>query len=63
VRATNCDICKRVLTDTVVDGKTKNGQWANMCPLCALLESVKLGLGRGQKYTRTKNTDWTKVAG
>jgi hypothetical protein len=40
-----CDFCNGV---AVVDGKTRFGPWANMCPLHFATYGVGLGLGKGQ---------------
>ena len=47
-----CDFCHGELTkvDWFVDGRTKQGPWALMCPVCHLMDGVGLGTGRGQKY-------------
>jgi hypothetical protein len=58
---TNCDMCTATLSADVieyfVDGATKQGPWAILCPQCFEQHGVGLGLGRGQKYdakTRVK---------
>lgn len=47
-----CQICPVDLSQQkyFVDGKTKQGSWALMCPLCHIMYGVGLGLGKGQKY-------------
>lgn len=54
-----CDICMYfndgVKTDLrnvpyFVDGATRQGPWALMCPECHAMHGVGLGTGRGQKY-------------
>lgn len=50
-----------------VDGRTRHGQWANMCAKCWPLEGCgQLGTGRGQRY-EPRDIDgrvkWLKVAG
>jgi hypothetical protein len=47
---TNCDICRRKLDDTWVDGRTKMGPWANMCRNCHRAHGVGHGQGKGQEY-------------
>ena len=53
--ADTCDICEESL-DWVgnkrwfVDGRTKRGPWALMCPRCFEMDGVGLGTGKGQKY-------------
>jgi len=62
----SCDICKRKLMQCVVDGKTRSGQWAYMCPDCRIEEGrIELGTGLGQKYERGpwSNQAWVKTAG
>jgi hypothetical protein len=60
-----CDICIRPLFTIYVDGATRNGSWANMCPSCRIDEKrFKLGTGLGQKYMRlNRSQPWTKVEG
>lgn len=47
----SCDLCRMLIGDTFVDGKTKMGPWANMCPKCHRSHGVGLGTGKGQKYS------------
>ena len=47
-----CDLCHATLTSVFVDGRTKHGPWANMCPRCHASAGCGLGLGKGQKYTK-----------
>ena len=44
-----CDICNEV-HGWFVDGKTKQGPWAIMCPVHFHMYGIGLGLGKGQKY-------------
>ena len=48
-----CDCCHSKLdTHTFfVDGRTKSGPWALMCPVCHDRFGKGLGLGRGQRYS------------
>ena len=53
--STICDICKRPAGSVsdkpwFVDGRTDQGPWALMCPVCFEIFGVGLGLGKGQKY-------------
>jgi hypothetical protein len=51
-----CDICGKRIKGRVkwfVDGKTRMGPWALMCPQCFELDGVGLGIGLGQKYNGT----------
>lgn len=61
-----CDLCKQPIKDVFIDGATKMGCWANMCPSCHRNRGHGLGTGRGQKYQR-KLVDgkevWVKIAG
>jgi len=48
-----CDICGGDIKgheEFFVDGKTKFGPWALMCPDCFLEHGTGIGLGKGQKY-------------
>lgn len=47
-----CDLCGLKLKTQKfwVDGRTRMGPWANMCPRCFEQNGVGLGLGAGQKY-------------
>lgn len=46
-----CDLCKRPLTKFFADGRTRMGPWAIMCHHCFREYGVKLGTGKGQKYS------------
>jgi hypothetical protein len=65
----SCDLCDVDLifayTDrgTFIDGATKQGPWAIMCPTCHNVHGRGLGTGQGQKYEREPNGVWLKVAG
>lgn len=58
-KPTKCDLCRGTLEGGWVDGRTKQGPWANMCALCFIEHGVGLGTGFGQKY----NNDGVKVQG
>lgn len=59
-----CDICERPLRAVFVDGKTRGGPWAIMCPGCRVDHGpAELGTGRGQKFERKPGGPWVKVAG
>ena len=59
-RVEKCDICGCDLHGkTFVDGKTRNGPWANMCKGCYDTYGVGLGIGLGQQY----GPDGVKVSG
>lgn len=48
-----CDICRRPIMRTFVDGRTSDGRWGIMCPTCRVDEGrMQLGTGLGQKYER-----------
>ena len=55
-----CDVCGDQITDTFIDGKTRCGPWACMCPWCHQVEGVGLGIGLGQLY-RQQDGGWIKV--
>lgn len=59
----HCDVCTTKIEEIFVDGKTRNGPWAVMCPVCALLEGVGLGEGKGQLYIRTVHSGFVKRRG
>ncbi len=42
----DCNFCFRATA--LVDGKTVDGPWANMCAKCFMKYGVGLGVGRGQ---------------
>lgn len=53
----DCDICKKQIQYTFVDGRTSNGRWCIMCPTCRLDQGcIELGVGLGQKYERKAGT-------
>ena len=45
-----CDLCGKRNLLRYVDGATRMGPWANMCPSCYTKLGVGLGLGKGQMY-------------
>lgn len=53
----DCQLCHRKIENTFVDGKTKDGRWAIMCPSCHALQGGLLGEGLGQEYRKV----WEKV--
>jgi hypothetical protein len=58
-----CAFCRtRVIG--FIDGKTRRGYWALMCPQCFLQEGVGVGTGRGQAYLLNMVTgEYEKVMG
>ena len=53
----------RLYRDTMYDGKTKMGPWANMTEESWVIYGVGLGIGRGQKYKKQPDGRWMKVEG
>jgi hypothetical protein len=47
-----CDLCGVDLEacTSFIDGRTKQGPWGLMCPVCHKHQGVGLGTGKGQKY-------------
>lgn len=47
-----CDLCSLKLKSQKywVDGRTRMGPWANMCPRCFEQYGIGVGQGSGQKY-------------
>lgn len=63
-RPTECDVCMTELKGVFVDGATKRGMWAIMCPGCHRRVGTGLGTGRGQMYTLDeKSGRWLKTQG
>lgn len=58
-----CDICKITTMKTFIDGGTKVGPWASMCPDCFEEHGTSLGPGKGQKYALQEDNRWLKVGG
>ena len=58
-----CQLCPTKIEDVFVDGKTKAGPWAIMCPFCALAHGVGLGIGKGQLYGKTVDDNFVKMRG
>lgn len=56
-----CDIDQTPLVDEFVDGATRTGPWANMCPECFKKFGIGLGVGRGQHYVKQPDGRWKKV--
>ena len=65
ITPTYCKICNGKLTTEFIDGRTKVGFWAIMCPACHKELGVGLGIGKGQRYEMRKMKDgdkeWIKV--
>lgn len=57
-----CDICDRQFSTVFIDGRTRQGPWANMCPKCHVGYGVGIGIGKGQQYEITDAGRWQKVA-
>ena len=58
-----CDLCKRPITRTFVDGRTAMGPWAIMCPSCRVAYGpARLGVGLGQKYERQPDGTFVRTA-
>lgn len=51
---TQCEVCdcSLIRCGEFIDGKTKMGPWAMMCPGCHKSHGCGLGTGKGQKYER-----------
>jgi len=50
-RPVECDFCHEIIKDEwFVDGATRFGPWAIMCPECFAKNGRGIGPGRGQKY-------------
>ena len=53
-----------LITDTIIDGKTKRGPWAIMTPASFDIHGIgRLGTGFGQKYVKQQDGNWLKVEG
>ena len=51
----NCDVCSAPITTEFSDALLPRfGQWANVCPTCAVVRGVTYGTGRGQRYRRVE---------
>lgn len=62
---TDCDLCRRSLTDEkyMIDGAVRGESgWACMCAKCFLERGKKIGWGYGQLYMRERER-WLQVAG
>jgi hypothetical protein len=57
---TKCEICGKPLTKYFIDGRTRMGPWAIMCPECFKVYGSDLGIGKGQKYKFIKKGVWEK---
>jgi len=58
-----CDICQASIETEFIDGSTRMGPWANMCPSCYQQFGVGLGTGRGQHYAKQADGTFAKIAG
>jgi len=57
-----CNFCHQEIKDCLIDGKTIEGPWAVMCPICFVMQGVGVGQGQGQMYVKIANK-FVKVAG
>ena len=55
-----CDFCHNIAE---VDGKTKEGPWANMCLGCFGDHGIGLGTGRGQMLIKVEKSKRAKTRG
>ena len=58
-----CDLCQGSLKSEFVDGATRRGPWAIMCPRCHKMFGFGLGSGLGQQYTLGDGDRWWKTGG
>jgi len=58
---TSCQLCQQKINKRFIDGKTKQGPWAIMCPACHTWRGVGLGAGKGQEYILF-GTTYVKIA-
>ena len=60
-----CDIpaCGNLITTEFVDGATRMGPWANMCPSCHMKYGRGCGTGQGQRYRKDKDGHFVKIEG
>lgn len=58
-----CDTCDQPFEGIFVDGKTKMGPWAKLCPRCHERMGVGLGVGLGQRYRLNGDGEWIKTDG
>lgn len=58
----SCDICGEDIADEFVDGVTRYGGWAIMCPICHSSIGNGLGMGKGQRY-RKQGNEFIKIGG
>jgi hypothetical protein len=59
--STKCDICGCECKKELIDGATREGPWAVMCPKCHRIHGCGLGSGVGQKYVRNLYGEFIKV--
>jgi hypothetical protein len=57
----HCQLGSEPITTEFIDGATKTGQWAYMCPKCHAAYGYGLGVGRGTKYVKQTDNQWKKV--
>ena len=57
----NCDFCEEPIEAFFVDGRTKQGPWANMCLRCHTQNGIGLGLGKGQLFEKVEGNRWLKI--
>jgi hypothetical protein len=58
-----CDICKGPIIHSFVNGLTRSGTYAIMCPACHLREGVGLSPVLGQLYEERNAGDFVKLVG
>lgn len=59
-----CDACEQIITDTLYDAASTNGQWGTFCHRCwTEYTTMRLGTGSGQKYAQQPDGRFAKVEG
>lgn len=64
----NCDVCSRPMADELfmIDGPAEARpcpMWGNICVVCALKYSPKIGWGKAQLYEKGPDGTWRLVSG
>ena len=62
VKPDRCDICTGKIRNSFIDGKSKFGPWAIMCPICFAKAGIGLGIGKGAIY-KFDGKDFVKMEG
>ncbi len=60
-----CDLCVKATEEGrwFVEGQMQEGTWASLCLECFFKQGHSIGWGRGQLYSKVRDSQWRLVSG